>query len=163
MKKEEKINLIDENQQQLNKKVDVTFSFLGKLDITCKVDPKITFDNLVQRFKQEALKTDKNYFNSINIISFLCNGRWISEANKDVSLNEIVKDVKDSIMIRVFAEGGCDHRWDISDNNNRNQIFNDNQIPVSNNEHQNSHSNWKRILFFAVGIFSLIAASDFFS
>ncbi|MBQ9491417.1 MAG: hypothetical protein IJU86_01385 [Firmicutes bacterium] len=155
---EEKIDLINSNPQQSNNEINVTFDFLGKDSIKFKVKPDITFDNLVQRFKQEALKTDKNYFKGIDKISFSCDSKFILKFSGNTSLKEIAKSVEGNINIRVIYGDLLGSYWDVSDTNNKNKISNDNQIPISNYENQTPSSNWKRILCFVVGIFLLIAA-----
>ena len=156
---EEEINLTDENPQQPQKNVKVTFNFESKENIEVEVSPDIKFNDLVEKFKTEALKKDKNYFKGIDEISFICDSSLISTFASNTSLSEKTKNIESKcITIQVIngaLNGGI---WDVSDINNKNEIFNDNQIPTSNHENQNSSLSWWRILFFVVGTLLLIAA-----
>ena len=137
----------------------MTFNFESKENIEVEVSPDIKFNDLVEKFKTEALKKDKNYFKGIDEISFICDSSLISTFASNTSLSEKTKNIESKcITIQVIngaLNGGI---WDVSDINNKNEIFNDNQIPTSNHENQNSSLSWWRILFFVVGTLLLIAA-----
>ncbi len=158
LKREGQDDLIDENSQQPKENVKVTFDFCwqNKDKIEVEVSPEITFNDLVEEFKTQALEKDKYYFKGIDKISFAYNDTLIKTSSSNTSLSSITKSAKNSVTIRVIDGGFDSFGWNVSNINN--DINNKNPIPDNENQTPSSNSNWKRILFFVVGIFSLIAA-----
>ncbi len=142
LKREEQDDLINENSQQPKKNVKAIFDSLKEDKIEVEISSKITFNDLVEKFKTQALEKDKYYFKGIDKISFAYNNTLIKTSSSNTSLSSITKSAKDSITIRVIDGGFDGFGWNVSNINND----------------INNGSKKKRILFFVAGTLLLIAA-----